>query len=77
MGAKRKLSVTIDNEVLEAVNKVSKICQMPKSRLAQEALNLWLKKRTEELMARGYTEMAREDGEFSDLSFEAQREVLS
>jgi hypothetical protein len=40
-------------------------------------LKLWLKKRTQELLARGYTEMAEEDREFAELSFEAQKEILS
>lgn len=77
MGTKRKFSVTIDHEVLEAVDKASKTFHMAKSRLAQEALTLWLKNRTEELMARGYVEMASDDKEFAEISLAAQREILS
>lgn len=77
MGAKGKLSVTIDEEILKAIENASKTYHMAKSRLTQEALNLWLKKRTQELMAMGYTEMAEEDKEFAELSFEAQKEILS
>ena len=77
MRTKRKMSVTIDTEVLKAVEKASKTYRMAKSHLAQEAFTLWLKKKTEELMAKGYTEMAEEDKEFVELSFDAQREILS
>ncbi|MDP2799434.1 MAG: hypothetical protein Q8O60_06060 [Deltaproteobacteria bacterium] len=77
METKKKLSVTIDKEVLEAVENASKTYHMAKSQLAQEALKLWLKRRTQELLARGYTEMAEEDREFAELSFEAQKETLS
>jgi metal-responsive CopG/Arc/MetJ family transcriptional regulator len=77
MGTKGKLSVTIDEKVLKAVENASKTCHIAKSQLAQEALKLWLKKRTQELMAKGYTEMAEEDKEFAELSFEAQKEILS
>jgi metal-responsive CopG/Arc/MetJ family transcriptional regulator len=77
METKKKLSVTIDKEVLEAVENASKTYHMAKSQLAQEALKLWLKRRTQELLARGYTEMAEEDKEFAELSFEAQKEILS
>jgi len=77
MRTKRKLSVTIDEDILEAIEKASKTCHMAKSQLAQEAFKLWLKKGTEELMAKGYTEMAQEDKEFAELSFEAQKEILS
>lgn len=76
METKKKLSVTIDKEVLEAVENASKTYHMAKSQLAQEALKLWLKKRTQELLAKGYTEMAEEDREFAELSFEAQKETL-
>ena len=76
MGTKAKLSVTIDEETLVAIDKASKAYHMPKSRLAQEAFKLWLKKQTQELMAKGYEEMAKEDKEFAKLSFEAQREIL-
>ncbi len=77
MGTKKKLSVTIDAEILEAIETASKTYHMAKSQLAQEALKLWLKKRTQELMTRGYAEMAEEDREFAELSFEAQKEILS
>lgn len=76
MGTKAKLSVTIDEETLVAIDKASKAYHVSKSRLAQEAFKLWLKKQTQELMAKGYEEMAKEDKEFAKLSFEAQREIL-
>jgi hypothetical protein len=77
MGTKGKLSVTIDKDVLEAIENASKTYHMAKSQLAQEALKLWLKKRTQELMARGYEEMSKEDKEFAELTVEAQKETLS
>ncbi len=77
MRSKSKISVTIDTETLKAVEKASKTYRMAKSHLAQEAFTLWLKKKTEELMAKGYAEMAKEDKEFAALSFDAQREILS
>lgn len=75
MGTKVKLSVTIDEETLRALDKASKVHRVPKSQLAQEAFKLWLKKQTKQLMAKGYEEMAKEDKEFAELSFEAQRET--
>lgn len=77
MGTKGKLSITIDKEVLKAIENASKTYHMAKSRLAQEALKLWLKKKTEELMAKGYAEMAEDHREFAGLSLEAQKEILS
>jgi len=77
MRTKRKISVTIDAEMFEAIEDAAKTCNMAKSQLTQEALRLWFKKRTEESMAAGYVEMAREDREFADTTFDAQKEILS
>lgn len=76
MRTKRKLSITIDYKLLEEIEKASKVHHFSKSRLTEEALKLWFKKNTEELMARGYKEMAKEDQEFAELALEAQREVI-
>jgi len=74
---KRKISVTIDEEIFEAIEKASNNYNMAKSQLAQEAFSLWLKKKTGELMTMGYVEMANEDRGFADISFEAQKEIVS
>ncbi len=73
MRTKRKVSLTIDEDLYEAIEKASKTLNLAKSQLAQKAFRLWLKKETEDLMAKGYEEMAAEDKVFADVSFEAQR----
>lgn len=77
MRTKTKISLTIDTELFEAIEKAAEACNMAKSHLAQEALILWLKKKTEDAMAEGYIEMAREDSEFADITLQAQKEILS
>ena len=76
MRTKKKVSLTIDQDLYDAIDKASKMLKMAKSQLAQEAFSLWLKKETEALMAKGYEEMAAEDKAFADVSLEAQREIL-
>jgi len=76
MRTKRKLSVTVDEDILQAVEKASKAYNMAKSQLAQEAFKLWLKNRTQDQMAKGYEEMAKEDEEFAELAIQAQREIV-
>ena len=76
MRTKRKLSITINYKLLEKMEKASKIHHFSKSRLSEEAIKLWFKKNTEELMAKGYKEMAKEDQELAELALEAQREVI-
>ena len=77
MRTKKKISVTIDAEIFEAIEEAAETCNMAKSQLAQEAFRLWFKKRTEKSMAAGYMEMAKEDREFADAALDAQKEILS
>ena len=76
MRTKRKVSITIDEEIYAAIDKASKTLNLAKSQLAQEAFSLWLRNQTEALMAKGYEEMAEEDKTFADVTFEAQKEIL-
>jgi len=76
MGAKRKVSLTIDKDIYAAIEEAAETYQIAKSQLAQEAFRLWLKKETEALMAKGYEEMAEEDKAIAELTFDAQRESL-
>ncbi len=77
MRSKRKVSLTLDEDLCADIEKAAKTFNMAKSQLAQKAFRLWLKKETEALMAKGYEEMAEEDKAFADLTLQAQREILS
>jgi metal-responsive CopG/Arc/MetJ family transcriptional regulator len=77
MRTKKKISVTIDAEIFEAIEKAAKTRKIAKSQLAQEAFRMWLKKKTEESMAEGYVEMAKENREYADTALNAQKEILS
>ena len=76
MRRKRKVSLTIDEDLYADIEKASKNFYMAKSQLAQKAFRLWLKKETEALMAKGYEEMVEEDKAFADLTSQAQMEIL-
>ena len=76
MRTKRKVSLTIDEDLYADIEKASKAFNMAKSQLAQDAFRLWLRKETEARMAKGYEEMAEEDKPFADITFEAQMETL-
>jgi hypothetical protein len=76
MRSKRKVSLTLDEDLCVDIEKAAKAFNLPKSQLAQKAFRLWLEKETEALMAKGYEEMAKEDKAFADLTFEGQREIL-
>jgi hypothetical protein len=75
MKTKRKVTITIDEDLYEVVNQATKRFNLARSRLAQEAISLWLEKKTEEFMAEGYRMMADEDRSFSELTIQAQKEI--
>ncbi|MFP4037549.1 MAG: hypothetical protein ACLFUE_08525 [Desulfobacteraceae bacterium] len=77
MRTKKKVSLTLDEDLCEDIEKAARALNMPKSRLAQKAFKLWLEKETEAMMAKGYEEMAQEDKTIAHLAFQAQREILS
>lgn len=76
MRNKRKVSLTLDEDLYAEIDMAAKTFNMAKSQLAQKAFRLWLKTETEGLMAKGYEEMAEEDKAFADLSFQSEREIL-
>ena len=77
MQKKRKISLTIDEETIRAIECASKEHNMAKSHIAQKAFELWLKRETETMMAKGYEEMADEDRILAKTTFDAQREIVS
>ena len=71
MRTKKKISLTIDVETLEAIEAAAIKGNIAKSQLAQEAFNLWLRQKNEKQMAVGYADMAAEDREFAEMALEA------
>ena len=76
MQTKKKITITIDEGICEAIDQATKCLKMARSQLAQEALSQWLKKQTGALMRQGYREMAEEDRQLAELALEAQKEML-
>jgi hypothetical protein len=76
MRTKKKISLTINEDTYLAISEASKTYRIAKSQLAQEAFSLWLKKETEELMAKGYEAMSNEDKVMAEQAFDAQKEML-
>jgi len=76
MRTKKKVSLTIDRDLYIAVEKAAKTFNIAKSHLAQEAFRLWLKNKTEALMAEGYEDMREEDKKIADITLPSQSEIL-
>ena len=61
MAKKAKVTLSIDAELDEKLSEIGRKRRVPKSRLVEEALRVWARKRVEEELRVGYTAMAGED----------------
>lgn len=66
MANKVKLTVTVDREIAEALDAETKRLKLSRSKLVQEAIKLFERKRLEERMKDGYQETAAENLVFAE-----------
>ncbi len=60
-GHRAKLSITVDPNLYEAISQHAEKAKVSKSRLIEQALQLWERNRLALLAKEGYQKMARED----------------
>jgi metal-responsive CopG/Arc/MetJ family transcriptional regulator len=73
--AKRKVTLSLDEDLIETLNTVSRQSKKPRSRVVQEALRLWRKKELQEKLAEGYRAMAEETRASAESGLAAFREI--
>jgi metal-responsive CopG/Arc/MetJ family transcriptional regulator len=73
---KERLSITIDSDLFSKIEKISKEENVARSKIMEEALTLWEQQRIENLMRKGYLEMAKEDLDLAEFDLEAGNEVM-
>ncbi len=76
MAQKVKLTLSLDEDLVEAVDKISRQKKKPRSRVVQEALRMWQKGQLQEKLAEGYRAMAEEDRKTAEQHLAAFREIL-
>ncbi len=76
MAQKVKLTLSLDEDLVETLDKISRQSKKSRSRVVQEALRAWRRKELQEKLAEGYREMADEDREMSERHLPAFREIL-
>ena len=76
MGHKVKVTLSLDEDLVEVLEKVSRQRKKPRSRVVQEALRLWQRRELQEKLAEGYRAMAEEDRETAERHVPAFREIL-
>jgi metal-responsive CopG/Arc/MetJ family transcriptional regulator len=73
---KVKLTVSLDADLVETLDAISRHTKKPRSRVLQEALRLWRRKDLEEKLAEGYRAMVEENRETAERALAAFREIL-
>ena len=76
MAAKVKLTVSLDQDLVETLDEMSRQSRKPRSRVVQEALRLWRRKQLHDKLAEGYRAMAEEDRETAERHLPPFREIL-
>ncbi|HEY3302652.1 MAG TPA: ribbon-helix-helix protein, CopG family [Candidatus Binatia bacterium] len=76
MAQKVKLTVSLDQDLVETLDEMSRKSKKPRSRVVQEALRLWRRKHVHDKLAEGYRAMAEEDRETAERLLPAFKEIL-
>jgi len=76
MGSKLKVTITIDEDLVNEIDTLSKKHGESRSHLIEEAIKVWREKRLEKELIDGYTAMSKEDADTAEANLEAGIEVL-
>jgi metal-responsive CopG/Arc/MetJ family transcriptional regulator len=76
MAQKLKVTVTIDESVVNDIDRYSREQGGSRSHLVEEAIKAWRQRQLEKELIEGYQAMAKEDQEMAEANLEATAEVL-
>ena len=75
MPRKLKLTLSLDEDLVQELERISRKTKKPRSRLVQEALRIWQRTELQEKLAQGYREMADENLEMAEQGLSAFNET--
>ena len=76
MARKVRLTLSLDEDVVETPDTVSKQSKQLRSRVVQDAIRLWQRRQLQQKLAEGYRSMFKEDQETAQSRLAAFREIL-
>ena len=76
MAQKVKLTLSLDEDLVEILDKISRQSKKPRSLVVREALRSWQRMELQEKLAEGYRAMADENREMAEKHLAVFREVL-
>ena len=76
MAKKVKLTVSLDEDLVQTLDEISRQRKKPRSHVVQEALRSWRRSNVQDKLAEGYRAMAEEDRETAERHVPAFKEIL-
>ena len=76
MRSKARMTITIDQDILEEISKISKEKRESRSRIIEEAIRTWRQRQMEKELIDGYLAMAKENLEMAEANLKAGMEIL-
>jgi metal-responsive CopG/Arc/MetJ family transcriptional regulator len=73
---KVKATLSLDQDMVQTLDTISRQSHKPRSRVVQEALRVWRRNCLEEQLADGYRAMAKEDRETAERFLPPFAEIL-
>lgn len=76
MASKVKITVSVDAALIRELGGATRKTRKPRSRLVEEALQLWRRRQLEQALKEGYQAMAKEDRATAERHLAAGWEVM-
>ena len=77
MANKQRVTIALDRNILEEIDRLSKEQSESRSRIIEGAIKLWRKRQLEKELVEGYLDMSKENTETAEANLVAGEEVLS
>jgi metal-responsive CopG/Arc/MetJ family transcriptional regulator len=77
MSSKQRITIALDRDVVQEVDRVSKERKASRSRIIEGAIQIWKKRQLEKDLIEGYLHMSKENAKTAETNLVASEEALS
>jgi len=77
MGSKQRVTIALDKDMVQEIDRVSKERKASRSRIIEGAIQLWRKRQLEKDLIEGYLHMSKENAKTAEANLVASEEALS
>ena len=77
MSSKQRVTIALDREMVQEIDRVSKEQRASRSHIIESAIQIWRKRQLEKDLIEGYLDMSKENAKTAEANLVAGEEVLS